>query len=102
MASARAEKRRTLLVATATDIGRRLFDLRRGELLGEGRILAGGWPGTLREARGLVSAVLAPVLAEHRMSAPTDEELSLVMHAANCEARRTWLTSTDLREDPES
>jgi hypothetical protein len=33
-----------LLAATATDIGRRLFAVRRDELLGEGRVLVAVWP----------------------------------------------------------
>jgi hypothetical protein len=97
-----AETRQALLIATAADVGRRLFAVRRDELLGEGRILAGGWPGTVREARGLAIAVLAPVLAHHHMSAPTNEELGLVMHAAYGEARRAWRTSVDRREEPRS
>jgi len=95
------EARRTLLVAKAAEIGRRLFAVRRREVLGEGRVIAGGWPGTVREARAVVVAALAPALAERHMSAPTNDELGWVMHAAYGEARRAWLTSIDHEEDHE-
>jgi hypothetical protein len=98
---ASAERRRTLLVAAAADIGQRLFALRRDEIVREGRALAGGWPGTLREARALAIALLAPVFAQRHMSGPTTDELGWVMHAAYSEARRAWLTSVDRREEPE-
>jgi hypothetical protein len=35
------------------------------------------------------------------MSAPTNDELGWVMHAAYDEARRAWLTSIDHRDEPE-
>jgi hypothetical protein len=95
------EARRTLLVATAANVGRRLFAVRRSEVLGEGRAIAGGWPGTIREARAVVVAALAPALAQRHMPGPTNDELGWVMHAAYGEARRAWLRSIDRREDQE-
>ena len=99
--SASADARRTLLAATATDIGQRLFARRREEMVREGRALSGGWPGTVREARALAIAVLAPAFAQRRMSAPTTDELGWAMHAAYHEARRAWLTSVDRCDDQE-
>ncbi len=96
-----AETRRTLLEATAADVGQRLFALRRDSIVHEGRVLAGGWPGTLREARALTIAVLASVFAQHHMSAPTEDELGWVMREAYDQARRAWLTSVDHRQEPE-
>jgi hypothetical protein len=89
-----------LLVATAADVGQRLFALRREQLLCEGRTLAGGWPGTVPEARALSVAVLTPLFAQRRIAAPTHEELGWVMHAAYDEARRAWRASVDGREEP--
>jgi hypothetical protein len=86
--------RRALLDATAADVGRRLFAIRRDELSCEGRALSGAWPGTLREARALAASVLASVFAERRLSSPTPEELLWVMRAANEEARRVWRASS--------
>jgi hypothetical protein len=99
--SATAESRQSLLAATAADVGQRLFALRRDEIVREGRVVAGGWPGTIREARALSIAVLAPVFAQRHMTAPTNDELGWVMHAAYDAARRAWLTSRDPREEPE-
>jgi hypothetical protein len=92
--SALAEARQTLLVATAAEIGRRLFALQRDELRREGRALAGGWPGTIREARALAVTLLAPAFAQNRMSAPTTDEVGWAMHTAYDEARRAWRTSS--------
>ena len=97
-----AEGRQALLATMAADIGQRLFARRRDEIVQEGRTLAGGWPGTVREARAMAVVVLAPVFARHRMPAPTNDELGWVMHAAYAEARRAWLTSPERREEPET
>lgn len=84
------EARQALLAATAVDVGRRLFNVRRDALSSEGRALVGGWPGTLREARALAANVLASVLTQRRLSVPTLEEVDWVMGAAYAEARRVW------------
>jgi len=88
------DSRRALLDATAADVGRRLFAIHRDELSCEGRPLAGGWPGTLREARALAATVLASVFAERQLSAPTQEEIGRVVRVANHEARRAWRASS--------
>jgi hypothetical protein len=93
------ETRGDLLVATAVAIGRRWFAQQRVQTIGEGRVLAGGWPGTVREARVLVAAFLAPVLAHYRMPPPTHEEVGWVIYTAYDEARNAWLTSIDERGD---
>jgi hypothetical protein len=99
--SARAESRRTLLVATAADIGQRLFALRRDEIVREGRVLAGGWPGTVREARALTVALLAPEFARHQIAPPTNDELGWALRAAYDEARRAWRSSAERCDGPE-
>ncbi len=91
--SANDDTRRKLLAATAADVGQHLFTLRREELLCEGRALAGGWPGTIREARARAEAALVSVFARRHIGAPTHEELGWVMHMAYDEARRAWRTS---------
>lgn len=99
--SADVESRRNLLEATATDVGRRLFTHRRDEIVREGRPLVGGWPGTVREARTLAVAVLAPAFAQRRLAAPTNDELSWVMRAAYGEARRAWLSCVERCDESE-
>ena len=94
MVSASEDARRALLAATAADVGRTLFALRRDALSCEGRPLAGGWPGTLREARALAAGVLASIFAQRRLSSPTTGEVDWVMQAAYDEARRAWRASS--------
>lgn len=94
-----AESRQTLLVAAATNLGQSLFARRRDEMVRDGRTLAGGWPGTVREARALAVATLAPAFARRHIPAPTDAELGWVTHAAYDEARRAWRTSIDRVEE---
>jgi hypothetical protein len=95
------DARQALLAATAVDVGRRLFDVRRDELTCEGRALVGGWPGTLREARALAANVLASVLTQRRLTMPTLAEVDWVVGAAYDEARRVWRESAgDKRSAP--
>jgi len=92
MSSSQAARLR-FLETTATEVGQLLFAHRRTETLREGRALAGGWPGTVGEARALTLTVLVPALVQQRMAAHTSGELVQVMHAAYGEARRAWLTN---------
>jgi hypothetical protein len=87
------DARRTLLRDTALELGRRWFASWRDDLLREGRVVEGGFPGRLAEARALVAAAVGPVLAKHRLAAATDEELGWTVHATYDEAKRAWLTS---------
>jgi len=87
------DARRSLLQDTALDLGRRWFASWRDDLLREGRVVEGGFPGRLAEARALVAASVGPAFAKKRLSAVTDEELGWAAHAAYDEAKRTWLTS---------
>lgn len=93
--------RRGLLDDIALEIGQRLYTVQRDALIGEGRSIAGGWPGTMREARSVVAPTLGQVLARRAMSAATDDELRSVMHAAYGEARRAWMRSADRRQERE-
>lgn len=64
----------------------------RAELVGEGRRAAGGWPGTLSEARGRLEAVLrgggTPPAERERLA-------RLLYHTA----RDTWLASRDAPDE---
>ncbi len=96
------EARRTLLHETAIVVGRRWFDTWRAELLGEGRIIEGGWPGTVAEARALVAASIGPMLVQHRLTNVTTEELGWAARTTYAEAKRAWLMSEDRRRGPET
>lgn len=67
----------------------------REQLRGEGRRAAGGWPGTLSEARGHAAAAL-----RDQGLPPSDHtKLSLAIYAA---AKKSWLERLEpLREEPD-
>jgi len=57
----------------------------------EGRVVAGGWPGTLLEARARVHRYLNEELARRRMPELSIEELSLATNATYSQAKKEWL-----------
>lgn len=59
----------------------------------EGRLVAGGWPGTLSEARYRVVACAVEQLGSS--SRITPEELDLLARRAYDVARTTWLARTE-------
>lgn len=81
--------------AAARSWARRRID----ELLAEGRAVAGGWPGTMREARGCVRSELA---REGLLPASHEEIEQTARRAYTC-ARDVWLASAsrDDEDDPE-
>jgi hypothetical protein len=87
------DARKNLLKDTAVDLGRRWFASWRDDLSREGRVVEGGFPGRLAEARALVAAAVGPLFAKRRLAAVTDEELGWAVHATYDEAKRAWLTS---------
>lgn len=94
------QKRRELLESAAEDAGQRWAKLCRDDLRLEGRRAAGGWPGTIAEARARVVAHLAPELRRRGMIALTHLELDTATRAAYASAKRDWLARGE-REDPE-
>lgn len=84
-------ERQTLLHHTAVDEGRRWFETWREELRSQGRQMEGGWPGTIGEARALVSASLGALLARRRLPCATLEELGAAARTTYTEAKRAWL-----------
>jgi hypothetical protein len=87
------DARKTFLRDTALDLGRRWFATWRDDLIRDGRVVEGGFPGRLAEARALVAAAVGPAFAKRRFAAVTDEELGWAVHATYDEAKRAWLTS---------
>jgi hypothetical protein len=86
----KAAARRAFIDETATALGRRWAEGRRAELLREGRPAAGGWPGTLREARGCVEREFPRELQGHRMPAITTKEREIAARATYASARSEW------------
>ena len=58
---------------------------------GEGRIIAGGWPGTLVEARARIASHLRDQLSERSMKALDPEELAEAVNATYANAKKGWL-----------
>jgi hypothetical protein len=57
----------------------------------EGRTVAGGWPGTLPEARGRISQQVNAELARHGFVALTETELAEATNSAYARAKQEWL-----------
>jgi hypothetical protein len=70
----------------------------RETLLRDRRAIEGGWPGTVGEARALVTQRLLPELAKRGLSAPAPEVLARVSHETYVTARRAWLAAASPEE----
>jgi hypothetical protein len=57
----------------------------------DGRVVAGGWPGTLLEARGRVWQRVNAELARHRLPGLTEGELTEATDHAYAQAKSYWL-----------
>jgi hypothetical protein len=64
---------------------------RREELSREGRLVEGGWPGTIAEARARASDAIRVMLVERAMVSLTYAELGRAARLTYGEARRAWL-----------
>lgn len=62
----------------------------RHDLHREGRPAAGGWPGTLREARTQVAHALLVAMVGRRMPAITGDERERAARTAYASAREEW------------
>jgi hypothetical protein len=91
-AEARLEDRRAMLTDGAMSIGAEWAHGWREAMRREGRAIAGGWPGTLPEARARVAAYFGAKLARRRMPVMTTDELQVAVAATYEKARRDWLT----------
>jgi hypothetical protein len=62
-----------------------------------GRRVEGGWPGTIREARGRVLAHLPQQLSARGFQALSPREVVLASSMASAEAKRRWQLATKRR-----
>ncbi len=83
------------LDAIAASVGSDWAVARVRELHAAARTVAGGWPGTLREAKGQVIAALS----RSGVAAPEPERLEALARAAAAAARTCW--SRHAEPDPE-
>jgi len=87
--------RRTLITQTATQAGRLWAAWWHEEMALQGRTVAGGWPGTLSEARERVAKAMLPQLASSgvtNLSFDENEHAALTLYAI---ARQQWLERRD-------
>jgi hypothetical protein len=63
----------------------------RDSLRRDGRVVRGGWPGTVSEARAIAMHRLLPELAKRGLSAPSSPTLERASHEIYTAARRAWL-----------
>jgi hypothetical protein len=87
--------RRTFLEEGAVAIGKQWVRGCREDLRQQGRPAAGGWPGTLAEARARVSAHFTEELRRRSMVALTYSELDWVAKATYATAKRDWSSPSD-------
>jgi hypothetical protein len=91
-------ERRSLFEEHSSATGIRWSEEYRSDLRKEGRAAAGGFPGTLSEARALVTSILAAELGRRRLVALSIEEREWAARATYAAARKDWLQHGD-RED---
>ncbi|HEY1532749.1 MAG TPA: hypothetical protein VGF76_01980 [Polyangiaceae bacterium] len=94
----RSEKRQALLDAEPLALGSSWARVWCKSMQTDGRLVVGGWPGTLAEARARVQGHLGGELQRRRMPSLSIEELSIATSAAYQRAKRDWLIAArDMR-----
>ena len=88
-----ATRRTLLLERAAITVGETWARGWLEELGSEGRSAAGGWPGTITQARSRVRAVVAVELARARFQPAAADEVDRTARAAYARARAVWLAS---------
>jgi hypothetical protein len=86
----REAARRLFLERSAVTLGQTWAEEWRADLRREGRPAAGGWPGTLREARVRVERFLLAEMSRRKMAAVTEAEREVAARAAYASARHEW------------
>jgi hypothetical protein len=90
-----------MLERLAVDEGRHWARGLRRSLAGEGRRIAGGWPGTLSEARSRVVTGCGRVMRESGQVEPSSAELDWMARRLNAAARHDWLAKAEREESAE-
>ena len=92
---------RCALLEQRAVIGGQLWARRiRQEFHEQGRRAAGGWPGTVSEARARVAEFVIPWVARKGMVAVTSAECEQAARTLYASARNTWLAQRDPEENP--
>lgn len=88
-----SDHRKALLTDLPIKIGTGWAEGWREEMIKQGRPIAGGWPGTIGEARARVAAHFERELRRRKMALLTSDELAAATRAAFGQARRDWLAA---------
>jgi hypothetical protein len=91
--------RRALLERGSVSAGTNWAASWREDLRKQGRPAAGGWPGTLSEARAHVTSFFLRELRQRSMLALTPEEREWTAKAAYAAARQDWLSHGEHEEE---
>jgi hypothetical protein len=83
----------------AEHVGRRWAAELRAAIVSEKRRAAGGWPGTLREARTHVAISLIPWLRSNGQAAVTSEQCEGAARVVYASARKVWLENRDADDE---
>ena len=96
--SSRSDRRQTLLSEQPILLGSSWAQGWCKSMQSDGRLVVGGWPGTLAEARARVQGHLGGELARRRMASLSIEELTQATSATYQQAKKDWLiAASDMR-----
>ena len=95
-----ANSRQRLLEERATALGRTYAAETREALAAEGRRIAGGWPGTMREMRARVNESLGVAAMQQTIRTLTEDERTLFTRTAYASASKEWAVHA-LKDDVE-
>ncbi|MDP9036256.1 MAG: hypothetical protein M3O50_15755, partial [Myxococcota bacterium] len=98
MADPGVDPRSALLERGAIAMGESWAEGWREDLRQQGRRIAGGWPGTIAEARARTQGYFTRELRSRSMDALTTEELDRLARAAYARARTDWLSRVESHE----
>jgi hypothetical protein len=94
----RSDRRQVLLSEEPVLLGSSWAQVWCKSMQSDGRLVVGGWPGTLAEARARIQGHLGGELARRRMPALSVEELTVATSATYQQAKKDWLIAArDMR-----
>ena len=94
----RSDRRQTLLTEEPIALGSSWAQVWCKSMQSDGRLVVGGWPGTLAEARARIQGHLGGELQRRRMPALSVEELTAATSATYQQAKKDWLIAArDMR-----
>ncbi len=80
-----------VLDTEAEVVGRKWAGDWKREITGEGRPIAGGWPGTISQARARVYAYIHPIMRDRGLRLPSSSENEKTARTLYRHARDSWL-----------